>query len=138
MPKDTQHVSWIASKVQATLSHFPQNWNEPQEVREMAMDDWLDALSGFSRQSVEQAFASHMRESPKVKPTPGAIREKARAFEQGSGNERGDRTSLSIDEQFILSEKVLPGARNWVRGFPPSHSLHQHGKKTLEFWGEAS
>lgn len=46
---------------------------------------------------------------------------------------QGQRNSLSRDELFTLEDVVLPTARRWVRDIP---GLADHGKKTLDYWGE--
>lgn len=50
------------------------------------------------------------------------------------GYESGNKARLSVDEQFILEQRVLPEARRWVRDIP---ALAQHGRATLEYWGES-
>ena len=42
------------------------------------------------------------------------------------------RDGLSHDEIHILENKILPTARRWL-SIP---GLADHGKQTLEFWGE--
>lgn len=44
---------------------------------------------------------------------------------------RGDKAGLSRDELALLENKILPKARRWL-----GTGLHEHGVKTLEFWGE--
>ncbi|MEL7282126.1 MAG: hypothetical protein AAGK79_17360 [Pseudomonadota bacterium] len=138
MPLDTQHAGWIETKVKATLSHYPQNWTEQAEVRDAAIDTWVDFLGSFSQAAIDHALTSHLQSSPRERPTPGGIRAKARSYETGNMTARGDRESLTMDEQYTLVEKTLPTARRWVSKFPPSHSLHQSAKQTLEYWGEAA
>lgn len=139
MPLDTKHAGWIEMKVKATLSHYPQDWTEAREVRDAAMDTWVDFLSPFSQKAVDHALTAHMQSAGKnERPTPGAIREKAKAFETGNLTSVGDRSSLTMDEQYTLMEKVLPTARGWVERFPPGSPLSDSGKQTLAYWGEQS
>lgn len=44
----------------------------------------------------------------------------------------GDRSKMSHDELGLLTEKVLPTAKRWLT-IP---GLAEHGRKTLEYWGE--
>lgn len=45
----------------------------------------------------------------------------------------GDRSALSASDLATLENKILPTARRWL-----GTSMHEHGQKTLEFWGEAA
>lgn len=47
-------------------------------------------------------------------------------------SERGQRASLSSNDLHTLETKVLPTARRWLE-IP---SLAEHGRQTLEYWGE--
>lgn len=49
------------------------------------------------------------------------------------GSQGGDRSKLSHDELRLLETQVLPTARAWL-DIP---GLRQHGRQTLEYWGEA-
>ena len=44
------------------------------------------------------------------------------------------QTQLSLDEEYILINQVLPKAKEWVMRFDPSSALHQQGLKTLRYW----
>lgn len=48
------------------------------------------------------------------------------------GTQGGDRAKLTSMELVTLEDKVLPTARRWLA----MGGLHQHGRQTLEFWGE--
>lgn len=52
--------------------------------------------------------------------------------------EKVSRDDLTGSQINALETKVLPTARRWVREYPDGDSLHEHGKKTLEYWNEAS
>lgn len=105
-------------------------------MADVALAHWVDALAPFSRKAIQMALASHLRNQPRQRPTPGAIREKARSMEaEGSGPDRGDRSKLSADEAYTLEHVCIPKMRDWVHDNPPSDNLHQHGKKFLEYWG---
>lgn len=68
---------------------------------------------------------------PTSRQVSDAIRDVQR--EGSEGARRGDRSKLSFDEQNLLDTKVLPTARRWL-SIP---NLRDHGKRTLEFWGES-
>ena len=42
--------------------------------------------------------------------------------------------SLSLDDQHILENKVLPTAKSWVMQYGPNTTLHQRGLATLRYW----
>lgn len=138
MPKDepqnvTLHAAWIAKLVKSKLSHYPSDWRVDQATIDGVIDDWVDFLSPFSRMAIEGAFSAHMRDEPGVRPTPGMIRARAKALtENASGVRFGNRDQLSTDERWTLEQKVLPTARKWL-SIP---GLAEHGKQTLEYWGE--
>ncbi len=113
------------------LSHYPSNWAIDQTTADMAMDDWIDFLSSLSRQAIEHACASYLRDQPRVRPTPGDILQRARAFSQEI--KRGDKSKLTHDELDLLENKILPTARKCLT-IP---GLADHGRQTLAHWGEA-
>lgn len=55
------------------------------------------------------------------------------SFDEPFQSARGDRASLSLDEQFLLENKILPTARRWCVEKP---GLRDHGAQTLTYWGE--
>lgn len=132
---DGKHAAWIAGRVQVLLSHYFQPDN-PAEVQEAALDDWVAALIAFPRQAIEHACGAYLRDQPRRRPTPGDIRAKAQAFKLPGSQQttgRGDKLKLSHDELRILEDQILPTARRWVRQFP---SLADQGQATLDYWGE--
>ena len=42
---------------------------------------------------------------------------------------------LSLQDETILSEKVLPTAKSWVMNYAPGTSLHENGHRILQHWG---
>lgn len=44
----------------------------------------------------------------------------------------GDKSTLTRDELELLETKILPTARRWLT-IP---SLAEHGRQTLDYWGE--
>ncbi|MCP4206696.1 MAG: hypothetical protein GY767_06580 [Shimia sp.] len=98
----------------------------------MALDDWVRFLAPFSKVSIDSAFDAHLRDSPKDRPTPGGIQQRARGFQTESVVADNPRERLTHDEKRFLSDRVLPTAKRWLT-IP---GLADHGKKTLEFWEE--
>ena len=45
---------------------------------------------------------------------------------------QGSRSHLSASELDILENQILPAARRWLS----NSGLAEHGKQTLEYWGE--
>lgn len=129
----SQHAQWIAGRVTTLLSHYFQPDN-PLEVQEAAIDDWVEALAPFSQISIELACKKYLRDQPRRRPTPGDIRSKIRepSTAKARQNNEGDRTSLTVDELEILETQILPNARRWLN-IP---GLEQHGADTLGYWGE--
>ena len=122
------HGAWIAGRIQTLLSHYYQQDN-PMEVHEAAIEDWVDILSPFSRDSIEAACSGYLKDQPRRRPTPGDIRQRAAGHREGSGKARdqGDRNKLGFDELKKLDEEVLPAARRWLK-IP---GLRHHGENTL-------
>lgn len=130
-PNDMQHAAWIAGRIETLLSHYYQPDN-PAEVRDGAIDDWVELLAPLSRQSIEHACSAWLKDQPRRRPSPGDIRAKARGYSTAPGQAQGDRTKLSFDDLQLLEEKILPTARRWL-GIP---GLAEHGRQTLAYWGE--
>lgn len=115
------------------MSHYYQPDN-PTDVQDAAIVDWIDALSGFSQGAIELACSDYIKDQPRRRPTPGDIYGRAREAGRGGSmkDARGRRDDLSRDELFLLDSKVLPTARRWL-SIP---GMADHGRMTLEFWGE--
>lgn len=125
------HAMWISGRIETLLSHYYQPDN-PAEVRDGALDDWVEILAPLSQKVIEHACSSWLRDEPRRRPTPGDIRARARDHAASPQNAQGDRSKLSFDELVLLDEKVLPTARRWL-GIP---GLRQHAEQTLSYWGE--
>ncbi len=132
-----QHAQWIAGRVETLLSHYFQPDN-PSEVLEAAVDDWIAALLSKSQAAIRHGCETYLRDQPRRRPTPGDILHRVVAFESARVPKRvaeceGDRNSLTSDELMLLDDKVLPTARDWVANKP---GLCVHGARTLAYWGE--
>lgn len=131
---DGQHATWIAGRVQTLLSHYFQP-NDPAEVREAALDDWVSALIPFSRQEIEDACQNYLRSSTTRRPLPADIRNRISARREAGvrkknpGNDR--LASLSLDERQIVIERIIPTAERWLN-IP---GLRDKGESTLRYWG---
>lgn len=130
---DGKHAAWIAGRVQVLLSHYYQPDN-PIEVKEAALDDWVSSLIMFPQGAIDKACETYIRNQPRRRPTPGDIRAicNGRAETRAGATAWGDKSKLSYDELRILEDKILPTARKWL-AIP---DLADHGKQTLEYWGE--
>lgn len=47
---------------------------------------------------------------------------------------RASKEELSEASRRTLETRILPKARRWVEIFAKGSPLHEHGKKTLEYW----
>lgn len=115
------------------LSHYFQPDN-PVEVQQAALKDWVAALAPFPQATIERACERYLRNQPRRRPTPGDIRAICEARQEtkaDSAAPRGDRAKLTYDELELLEDSVLPTARRWL-GIP---GLEQFGRNTLEYWG---
>lgn len=129
----TQRIAtrtWIAGRIQTLLSHYFQPDN-PLEVQEAAVGDWVRQLDGLSQKSIEQACQTYLRDQPRRRPTPGDIRRRCREERPTQGSE-GNRADLTPDELALLDGKIIPTARRWL-DIP---GLRDQGKRTLAYWGE--
>ena len=129
----SQHAQWIAGRIMTLLSHYFQPEN-PAEVQEAALDDWVEALSPFSQQAIDGACKRYIIDQPRRRPSPGDIRAKVREPKKQSEqlNNRGDKSKLTPDELDKLENEILPTARKWL-SIP---SLRDQGQQTLAYWGE--
>lgn len=55
------------------------------------------------------------------------------SFQEPQG-QFGDRSRLTLEQDRILHEQVLPAARRWL-SIP---TLADHAKQTLAYWGESA
>lgn len=162
---DSRHVSqsssanmpsvngpWIAGRIETLLSHYFQPDN-PVEVFEGALDDWIATLEKFPQEAIEHACGVWVRNYQSKRPTPASIanlaqhwrkveRERAKAS-TSDGPSRGDRSELSFDEMEVL-ERILDRSRSWMDLRQNSFgetvfarpTLARHGAETLTYWGE--
>ena len=129
---DTQHAAWIAGRVLTLLKHYYSPETSP-ELQDAMIDDWVEMLTPFSQAAIERACHGYMRDQPRRRPTPGDIRSRCREERKQPEMGQGNRAELTHDELALLDEKVLPKAKEWLM----VPGLAQHGRKTLEFWGES-
>lgn len=122
---------WISARVETLLSHYFQP-TVSEEVELAAMGDWINALSGFSRDQIGAACDAHLRES-KRRPTPAEIRSIIKA-QRGRGQSR--LANLTGEEADKVST-ILSTARRHVETFPAGTALHNAGKATIAYWEAA-
>lgn len=78
-------------RVQTLLSHYFQP-NNPAELQEAALMDWLEVLEGFSEDDINRSCAAYLRDQPRRRPGPGDIRAGALTFRK----ERMDRQRRAL------------------------------------------
>lgn len=66
------HAQWISGRVETLLAHYFQPEN-PAELQEAAIDDWIAMLLPFSKQAIEAACSDYLRNEARRRPTPGSI-----------------------------------------------------------------
>lgn len=125
-------ASWLSGRIATLLSHY----YDPKHgdlLTEAAAVDWLNILSPFPQKAIEHACDHYMRNVTGKRPTPAEIRNRADAWLKANAPKKcqGDRSTLSFDELEKL-EEVLATARRWLS----NPNLKDHGRKTLEYWGE--
>jgi len=69
-----QHRAWIVIQVAALRAKFYAPRLDP-EVNKAYMISWADTLQVYSKQEITDAMASHVRDSPRITPNEGMIRE---------------------------------------------------------------
>ena len=109
--------------------------NQEAMVRELTLiAETLHRAGATSVSQVKSVFEEFKRVSThRGWPTPREIIDvvaKLRGDRDIHG--RGDRGKLNFDERALLEQKIIPAARRWI-SIP---GLKDHGKATLEFWGE--
>lgn len=135
----SDHLEWIGGRIETLLSHYFQP-DQPQEVTEAALDDWVEVLVDYSQDHIENACKTYMRNQPRKRPTPGDIRsiceqqrDRERMRSQRANAGRGNRNDLSGEELRVLDMEILPGARRWVNEIP---GLAEQGARLLAHWGQ--
>ena len=105
--QDERHAVWIAGRIQTLLNHYFQPDN-PADVTEAALDDWVDMLGPFSQPAIEHACASYLRDQPRRRPSPGDITARAETFDR-DGERRKYAASLSAEEARAVEWAVMTG-----------------------------
>lgn len=77
----SQHVEWVAGRVQVLLSHYFQP-DSPSEILDAAIDDWVDMISQFSEADINRACSTYLRDQPRRRPTPGDIRARCMTYRE--------------------------------------------------------
>lgn len=69
----TDNTDWLAGRIATLLSHYFQP-DQDNALTAAALTDWIEILSPFSRQDVSEACTHYLKNQPRRRPTPGAIR----------------------------------------------------------------
>jgi hypothetical protein len=127
----SEHAQWIAGRVQVLLGHYYQP-DVPQEVREAAIDDWIDALSVFSRETIERACSRYIKSHGSRRPTPGDIRNNALRIDRDSTpralpppEPEREKVSPEVAARIIEDAGFTPDLSNALKRFPQSLSKQQ-------------
>lgn len=115
------------------MSHYYQPDN-PIDVQDAAVVDWVRALSGFSQQAIERSCEGYLRDQPRRRPTPGDILSRTRSAPKAAAamDTRRQRSDLSRDELELLDFTIIPAAKRWLA----NPGLSEHAKTTLDYWNE--
>lgn len=105
-----KHREWIVIQVAALRAKFYAPKLEPA-VNKAYMISWADTLQVYSKQEITDAMAAHVRESPRITPNEGMIREliiqhrpRAKAPPQQPVEEK---PKLSVEERRRISADVM-------------------------------
>ena len=96
-----KHREWIVIQVAALRAKFYAPRLEPA-VNKAYMISWADTLQVYSKQEITDAMAAHVRESPRITPNEGMIRELI--IQQKPIEEK---PKLSVEERRRISADVM-------------------------------
>jgi hypothetical protein len=131
----SEHIAWITGRVETLLSHFFQP-DQPAEVTEAAIEDWVSALAGQPIVAIDHACRAYLKDNTRRRPVPSEIL--ARALQYAETRRPIEQAppspvdNLTPDETTLLANKILPKARQWL----DSPDLCKQGAKTLAFWND--
>ncbi len=146
---DKTDAGWIAGRIETLLSHYFQPDN-PVEVFESAMDDWISVLEKYPEEIIEHACRFWVRNFQSKRPTPAAIssicqthRDNQNRRKSSSVPARGERSHLTFDEMESL-QRCLEIDRKWLSTkrdrfdevvfvYP---ELARHAVQFMRYWGE--
>jgi len=105
-----KHREWIVIQVAALRAKFYAPKLDA-EVNKAYMISWADTLQVYTKQEIKDAMAAHVRESPRITPNEGMIREliirhrpRAKAPAQQPVEEE---SKLSVEERRKISAEVM-------------------------------
>lgn len=138
-------MNFRAIEMSKSLSRWLDRYSPPAAMKDkpQAIQDEADALlralmfvapqTGYMQWLDRVLDRLAMSMKTRAWPTVFEVSQAAKAFGKSTNDEsRGEKASLSRDALFLLEDKVLPCARRWLQ-IP---GLAEHGRKTLEYWGE--
>lgn len=94
--------------MRALLSHYFRP-EEPAELREAAIVDWLSLLHGLPRDAVNHACQGYLRDQPRRRPAPGEIRQRALGFLEARRSSRPCIGELTPAETAVSNFAVDKG-----------------------------
>lgn len=99
--------TWVAARAEALLAHY---WRDGDDfTAEAVLSDWVDALKNEPRDAIEAAVSAWLRESPRVRPRPGDILERAREW-QAREHEASFRSDIRNEKLTADQERVVQWA----------------------------
>jgi hypothetical protein len=97
--------------VETLLAHYFQP-GSPSEVLEAAIDDWIEALGQFPQQAIQAACTEYLREEPRRRPTPGAIRDYAeKAIDRARVKASSGDAEVTDDEKRVA---YFAAGKGWM------------------------
>lgn len=98
-----QHAAWIAGRIKTLLAHYFQTEN-PSELEEAAIDDWIETLLPFSQHAIQTACSEYLKTEPRRRPTPASILSLAqKAVEQAQAYKAKFHNDLSAEEAKVAN-----------------------------------
>lgn len=93
--------------METLLSHYFQPDN-PADVQDAALLDWVRELDGCSQPAIDAACRSYLREEPRRRPTPGDILARSQSHDQARAKRdiRAGAGALSDDEALVVEWAV--------------------------------
>lgn len=111
------NAQWVVERVETLLSHYYQP-DQPSELSQAAMVDWLKVLHGLPQADIAAACEDYLRKEPRRRPTPGDIRQRVLAKRAWAEKYRAPVVQIDAPSR----ERVTPEAANVIlaeAGFRP-------------------
>lgn len=79
LPERAAHREWIGGRALTLLSHYYRP-DDPVELTAAIGQDWADVLQALPQELIQRACIEYLRDSPRNRPSPGAIYQRAAAM----------------------------------------------------------